>query len=151
MDQLRRGEYFKVHGWKNSNGSTITNIGLIQRTYFLLLHSFPGQIAFEHVDAHMVDPGFGAPSYDDWYGNDVADKPAVEGRLLVAATKIHCAEPFNPLHHNLPRNPYTNNNNNNKILILDSNPRKTVDMIPYAEPSRVTLTVNGGYTTDLSH
>ena len=28
----------------------------------------------------MVDPGFGAPSYDDWYGNDVADKLAVEGR-----------------------------------------------------------------------
>ena len=100
-------------GWKNSNGWTITNIGLIQRTYFLLLHSFPGQIAFEHVDAHMVDPGFGSPSYDDWYGNDVcSDKLAVEGRLLVAATKIHCAEPFNPLHHNLPRNPYTNNNNN---------------------------------------
>ena len=111
MDQLRRGEYFKVHGWKNSNGSTITNSGLIQRTYFLL-HSFPGQIAFEHVDAHMVDPGFGAPSYDDWYGNDVADKLAVEGRLLVAATKTHCADPFNPLLHNLPRNPYTNNNNN---------------------------------------
>ena len=50
MDQLKRGEHFKVHGWKNSNGSTITNIGLIQRTYFLL-YSFPGQIAFEHVDA----------------------------------------------------------------------------------------------------
>ena len=100
MDQLKRGEYFKIHGWKNSNGSTITNIGLIQRTYFLL-HSFPGQIAFEHVDAHMVDPDFGAPSYDDWYGNDVADKLAVEGRLFVAAARIHCAEPFNPLHPNL--------------------------------------------------
>ena len=61
----------------------------------------------------MVDPGFGAPSYDDWYGNDVADKLAVEGRLLVAAAKTHCAEPFNSLHHNLPRNPYTHSNNNN--------------------------------------
>ena len=49
----------------------------------------------------VVDPGFGAPSYDDWYGNDVADKLAVEGRLFVAAARIHCAEPFNPLHPNL--------------------------------------------------
>ena len=114
-------------------------------------------MAFEHVDAHMVDPGFGAPSYDDWYGNDVADKLAVEGRLLVAAARTHCAEPFSPLH--LPRNPYTNNNKYNnsnnttttKILVLDTNPRNTVDMIPYAEPSRVALTVNGGYSTDLSH
>ena len=65
----------------------------------------------------MVDPGFGS-SYDDGYGNDVADKLTVEGRLRVAATKIHYAEPFNPLHHNLPRNPYTNNNNNNNKLSI---------------------------------
>ena len=86
MDQLKRGEYFNVHCWKNSNGSTITNIRLIQRTYFLL-YSFLGQIAFEHVDAHMVDPGFGAPSYDDWSGNDVADKLAVEVTVIFVDNK----------------------------------------------------------------
>jgi len=64
---------WKKKGWRKSNGKPVDNLELIQKLhYYITTHN----IKFVHVKAHTLEPNKDDPSYDDWYGNMMADKLA---------------------------------------------------------------------------
>jgi ribonuclease HI len=64
---------WKKRGWKKADGKSIENLELIQT-----LHNYKTlyNVKFIHVRAHKNEPAKNDPSYNDWYGNMMADKLA---------------------------------------------------------------------------
>jgi ribonuclease HI len=69
-------EGWKKRGWKKADGKPVDNLELIKK-----LHSFKSilNIEFIHVRAHKDEPPKDHPTYNDWYGNMMADKLATSG------------------------------------------------------------------------
>ena len=69
-------EGWKKRGWKKADGKPVDNLELIQK-----LHNYikTYNIKMVHVRAHKDEPPKNDPTYDDWYGNMMADKLANEG------------------------------------------------------------------------
>jgi ribonuclease HI len=67
---------WKKRGWKKADGKPVDNLELIQK-----LHNYVTtyKIKMVHVRAHKEEPSKDDPSYNDWYGNMMADKLATEG------------------------------------------------------------------------
>lgn len=61
--------------WKKSDGKSIQNEELVKKLYYLASNI---KIKFTHVKAHTKEPKKDSKNYDDWYGNYMADKLAVE-------------------------------------------------------------------------
>ena len=61
--------------WKKSDGKSIQNEELVKQLYYLASNI---KIKFTHVKAHTKEPKKDSKKYDDWYGNYMADKLAVE-------------------------------------------------------------------------
>ncbi len=68
-------EGWKKRGWKKADGKPVDNLELIQK-----LHNYVKtyNIKMVHVRAHKEEPPKDDPSYDDWYGNMMADKLATD-------------------------------------------------------------------------
>jgi ribonuclease HI len=68
-------EGWKKRGWKKADGKLVDNLELIQK-----LHNYVKtyNIKMVHVRAHKEEPPKDDPSYDDWYGNMMADKLATD-------------------------------------------------------------------------
>ena len=66
-------EGWKKRGWKKADGNPVDNLELIKK-----LHSYKSllNIEFIHVRAHKSEPPKNDPTYNDWYGNMMADKLA---------------------------------------------------------------------------
>ena len=64
---------WEKNNWKKSDGKPVDNLQLIQKIhyYYKLL-----DITFVHVKAHKKEPLHTDKSYNDWYGNMMADKLA---------------------------------------------------------------------------
>lgn len=62
--------------WMRTGNKPVLNKEIIQEIV-KYLKQFPGQIKFKHVPAHTKQPAKTAANYQDWYGNDKADKLAV--------------------------------------------------------------------------
>ncbi len=68
-------EGWKKRGWKKADGKPVDNLELIQKLhYYVNTHN----IKLVHVRAHKEEPPKDNPSYDDWYGNMMADKLATD-------------------------------------------------------------------------
>ena len=67
---------WKKRGWKKADGKPVDNLELIQK-----LHNYVKtlNIKLVHVRAHKDEPPKDDPTYNDWYGNMMADKLANEG------------------------------------------------------------------------
>jgi ribonuclease HI len=66
---------WKKNNWKKRDGKIIENIELIQQIY--THYNDPHyNIVFRHVKAHTSEPVKDHISYNDWYGNMMADKLA---------------------------------------------------------------------------
>jgi len=67
---------WKRNGWKKADGKPVDNLELIQK-----LHDYKMtfNIKFIHVRAHKEEPLKDNPTYEDWYGNMMADKLATNG------------------------------------------------------------------------
>jgi ribonuclease HI len=70
---------WKKRGWKKADGKPVDNLELIQKLHEYKINY---NIKFIHVRAHKSEPPKDDPSYDDWYGNMMADKLATNGCLL---------------------------------------------------------------------
>jgi ribonuclease HI len=67
---------WKKRGWKKADGKPVDNLELIQKLHFYIsTHN----IKLVHVRAHKEEPNKADPTYEDWYGNMMADKLATEG------------------------------------------------------------------------
>jgi ribonuclease HI len=67
---------WKKRGWKKADGKPVDNLELIQKLhYYVSTHN----IKLIHVKAHKEEPSKDDPTYDDWYGNMMADKLATLG------------------------------------------------------------------------
>jgi ribonuclease HI len=66
---------WKKRGWKKADGKPVDNLELIQK-----LHNYKSllNIEFIHVRAHKSEPPKDHPTYNDWYGNMMADKLATD-------------------------------------------------------------------------
>lgn len=69
-------EGWKKRGWKKADGKPVDNLELIKT-----LHNYVKtyNIKLVHVRAHKDEPPKTDPTYNDWYGNMMADKLATEG------------------------------------------------------------------------
>ena len=69
---------WKKKGWKKADGKPVDNLELIKK-----LHEYKMtyNIKFIHVRAHKSEPPKDDPTYNDWYGNMMADKLATHGCL----------------------------------------------------------------------
>ena len=61
---------WKKNSWKKSNGIVIENLELIKK---LECYYNSYKIKFKHIRAHKNEPPKTDPSYNDWYGNMMAD------------------------------------------------------------------------------
>jgi ribonuclease HI len=67
---------WKKRGWRKADGKPVDNLELIQKLYFYIsTHN----IKLVHVRAHRKEPSKDDPTYDDWYGNMMADDLATKG------------------------------------------------------------------------
>ena len=66
---------WKKRGWKKADGKSVDNLELIQK-----LHNYTTiiDVEFIHVRAHKSEPPKTDKSYNDWYGNMMADKFATD-------------------------------------------------------------------------
>ena len=64
---------WKKKDWRKADGKPVDNLELIQK-----LHNYKTtyNIKLIHVRAHKAEPPKDDPTYDDWYGNMMADKLA---------------------------------------------------------------------------
>jgi ribonuclease HI len=67
---------WKKRGWKKADGKPVDNLELIQKLHEYKINY---NIKLVHVRAHKSEPPKDDPSYDDWYGNMMADKLATNG------------------------------------------------------------------------
>lgn len=65
---------WEKNNWLSSKKEPVLNKEIIQEILFNYIKKFPKQIIFKHVRAHRKNPGPNSPEYDDWYGNNEADK-----------------------------------------------------------------------------
>jgi len=65
-------------GWKKADNSDVENLELIKKIYNYYNNNEGICIKFCHVKAHQKEPNKDDPSYDDWYGNMMADKLATD-------------------------------------------------------------------------
>lgn len=78
-------EKWKRKGWKTVQDKNVKNRDLIEWLYYLLHKYAKTEMDFEfiHVSAHRDAPKEkDSDEYKIWYGNDVADKFALEGRKI---------------------------------------------------------------------
>ena len=61
---------WEKNSWKKSNGIIIQNLELIKKLYGYYKEY---KIKFKHIKAHKNEPAKNDPSYNDWYGNMMAD------------------------------------------------------------------------------
>ena len=61
---------WEKNNWKKSNGIIIENLELIKTLYSYYKKY---TIKFKHITAHKTEPPKSSPSYNDWYGNMMAD------------------------------------------------------------------------------
>jgi ribonuclease HI len=68
-------EGWKKREWKKADGKPVDNLELIQK-----LHNYVKtyNIKLIHVRAHKDEPPKDHPTYNDWYGNMMADKLATD-------------------------------------------------------------------------
>ena len=59
--------------WTKSDGKVIENLELIKK---LSSYYKKSNIKFKHVRGHKIKPSLNSPSYNDWYGNMMADNLA---------------------------------------------------------------------------
>jgi ribonuclease HI len=67
---------WKKRGWKKADGKPVDNLELIQKLHYYVSTY---NIKLVHVRAHKEEPSKDDPTYDDWYGNMMADKLATNG------------------------------------------------------------------------
>lgn len=65
---------WKNNGWKLSSGKPATNVDLLKKLYKRLKERNWSGVTLKKVDAHQKNPGKSNPGYEDWYGNDMADR-----------------------------------------------------------------------------
>ena len=67
---------WKKRGWRKADGKPVDNLELIQK-----LHEYMTSynVKFIHVRAHKNEPPKDDITYNDWYGNMMADKLATNG------------------------------------------------------------------------
>jgi ribonuclease HI len=78
-------EKWRRKGWKTVDDKTVKNRDLIEWLYYLLHKYAKTEIEFEfiHVSSHQDPPkDKDSDEYKMWYGNDIADKYALEGRKI---------------------------------------------------------------------
>jgi ribonuclease HI len=78
-------EKWKRKGWKTVQQKNVKNRDLIEWLYYLIHKYAKSEIEFEfiHVSSHQDAPkDKESEEYKIWYGNDVADKFAVDGRKI---------------------------------------------------------------------
>ena len=66
---------WKKNNWRKKDNSTIENLDIIQKLYYYYKNL---NVMFKHVRAHKSEPNGSSPEYFNWYGNNQADKLAVE-------------------------------------------------------------------------
>jgi ribonuclease HI len=69
---------WEKNDWKKSDGSTILNVELIKRLYYLSKNL---KVTFTHINSHTKEPPKDSPNYYKWYGNYMADKLASEAAI----------------------------------------------------------------------
>jgi ribonuclease HI len=70
--------------WKKSNNKPVDNLKLMKKVYYLGNNL---NINFIHIRAHKNPPPKDTPEYYFWYGNNQADKLAVEGSKIAQNIK----------------------------------------------------------------
>ena len=71
---------WEKNNWKKSDNKDVENIELIKKLYY---YSKNLKIDFRHVKSHQKEPDKNNPDYKIWYGNNQADKLAVEASNLI--------------------------------------------------------------------
>ena len=71
------GHAWKSNDWKKKDNSEIKNLWLIKKVY-TMYHNLKSTtfIAIHHIRAHKKAPQTESSEYQDWYGNDQADRMA---------------------------------------------------------------------------
>ncbi len=72
-------EGWKKKGWKKANGDSVENLDLLIKLYD---YTKKYNVKYVHVRAHKDAPSKDDKSYEDWYGNMMADKLATDASLL---------------------------------------------------------------------
>ena len=66
---------WEKNNWINSKGKQVENIDLVKKLYeFTKLYN----IKYKHIRSHMKEPKKDTEEYFYWYGNNMADKLAVD-------------------------------------------------------------------------
>ena len=68
---------WKKNNWKKKDGKIIENLELIKKIHNIYIDPLYN-IKFKHIKAHTNKPPMSDPSYNDWYGNMMADKLATD-------------------------------------------------------------------------
>ena len=71
---------WEKNNWKKSDNKDVENIDLIKKLYY---YSKNLKIDFRHVRSHQKEPNKDNPNYKIWYGNNQADRLAVEASNLI--------------------------------------------------------------------
>ena len=77
---IKWAKNWKKNDWKKSNNQTIENKELIIKLYKYYTDL---DITFKHVRSHQKAPNKDDPKYKIWYGNQQADKLAVDASLSI--------------------------------------------------------------------
>lgn len=73
---------WKNKNWKKADGKPVLNMDLIYNLDKLLNQYSNIKIIFHHVRSHLKEPQKSkTKEYMEWYGNDQADKLAIQGKL----------------------------------------------------------------------
>jgi ribonuclease HI len=72
---------WKKNNWKNSAGKEIINKEIILYLVENYLTKYKSQITFAKLKAHQKEPSKDSILYQDWYGNMMADKLAINSHL----------------------------------------------------------------------
>lgn len=71
---------WEKNNWKKSDNKDVENIELIKKLYY---YSKNLKIDFRHVKSHQKEPDKNNANYKIWYGNNQADRLAVEASNLI--------------------------------------------------------------------
>lgn len=74
------GSIWEKNNWKKANGKMVDNLNLIKKLYYLSKNI---GVIFRHCNSHQKEPSKDSKEYHIWYGNNQADKLAVNGAKKV--------------------------------------------------------------------
>lgn len=70
---------WEQNNWKTTTNKDVENIDLIKLLYQKTKKNI---VIFKHVNAHTLEPSKESNMYKHWYGNNMADKLAVNANIL---------------------------------------------------------------------